>query len=56
MSLIKPKSYYEEYKEITRMYNEQMVRLESLSIKWNKRGVSETTWDEALEEMEETYK
>ena len=56
MSLIKPKSYYEEYKEITRMYNEQMVRLESLSIKWNKRGVSETTWDEALEEMEETFK
>jgi len=55
MSLIKPKSYYEEYKEITRMYNEQMVRLESLSIKWNKRGKSLTTWDEALEELNEEY-
>ena len=32
------------------------VRLESLSIKWNKRGRSSARWDEALEELEETYK
>ena len=35
---------------------EQTVRLESLSIKWNKRGKSVAKWDEALEELEETFK
>ena len=34
---------------------DQKVRLESLSIKWNKRGKSLTTWDEALEELQEEY-
>ena len=56
MSLIKPKSYYQEYRHEQQKYIDLVVRLESLSIKWNKRGKSAGTWDEALEEMEETFK
>ena len=35
---------------------ELLIRLEALSIKWNKRGKSAGTWDQALEEFEETFK
>ena len=66
---IVPKSYFQEYKKAEiragmladhleraeQKYIDLMVRLESLSIKWNKRGKSLTTWDEALEELNEEY-
>lgn len=32
---------------------ELQVAIESLKIKWYKRGKSLTTWDEALEELED---
>ena len=32
---------------------ELQVAIESLKIKWYKRGKTLTTWDEALEELEE---
>jgi len=39
--------------EAERQLRELRTAIESLGIKWYKRGKSQTTWDEALEELED---